>query len=103
MNRIFIQFVVLFLTSLFFTSCLRTNSGFQSSPVISRNVTLDPIKADINVDLKAKIKGESSSTYFYFLELVAITPLLIGLIIVLMHLRANYHNSIYLDFMFSID
>jgi hypothetical protein len=46
------------------TSCVTTNKGFQSSPVISRNVQLDPIKADINVDETAKIKGESSSSYF---------------------------------------
>ncbi len=46
------------------TSCVTTNKGFQSSPVISRNVQLDPIKADINVDETKKIKGESSSSYF---------------------------------------
>ena len=46
------------------TSCLTTNRGFQSSPVISRNVELDPIKADIKVDEKTKLKGESSSAYF---------------------------------------
>jgi hypothetical protein len=47
------------------TSCVSTNRGFQSSPVISRNVQLDPIKADIQVDETKKLKGESSSGYFY--------------------------------------
>jgi hypothetical protein len=46
------------------TSCISTNKGFQSSPVIARNVQLDPIKADIKVDEKTKITGESTSTYF---------------------------------------
>lgn len=57
-------FGALFFGSLLMTSCVSTNRGFQSSPVISRNVQLDPIKADINVEEKSKIKGESSSTYF---------------------------------------
>jgi len=47
-----------------FSSCVSTNKGFQSSPVVSRNVQLDPIKADIKVDEKTKLKGESSSSYF---------------------------------------
>lgn len=47
-----------------FTSCIATNKGYQSSPVISRNVDLDAIKADIKVDEKAKIKGQSTSSYF---------------------------------------
>lgn len=47
-----------------FSSCISTNKGFQSSPVVSRNVQLDPIKADLKVDEKTKLKGESSSSYF---------------------------------------
>lgn len=54
----------LLLGSMLITSCVTTNRGFQSSPVISRNVQLDPIKADIKVDEKSKLKGESSSAYF---------------------------------------
>jgi ABC-type amino acid transport substrate-binding protein len=45
-------------------SCVSTSKGYQSSPVISRNVELDPIKADIKVNEKDKLKGESTSTYF---------------------------------------
>ena len=55
--------------SILMTSCVTTNRGFQSSPVISRNVQLDPIKADIKVDEKNKIKGESSSAYFLFFRI----------------------------------
>jgi hypothetical protein len=55
---------VLFVGSILMTSCVSTNKGFQSSPVISRNVELDPIKSDIKVDEKTKLKGESSSAYF---------------------------------------
>ena len=50
--------------SMLMTSCVSTNTGFQSSPVIARNVQLDPIKADIKVDEKNKLVGESSSGYF---------------------------------------
>lgn len=50
--------------AIFFNSCVSTNKGYQSSPVISRNVELDPIKADIKVNETAKLKGESTSIYF---------------------------------------
>lgn len=49
---------------LILTSCVSTNKGFQSSSVISRNVQLDPIKADIKVDQSKKLTGESTSIYF---------------------------------------
>ena len=49
-------------------SCVSTNKGFQSSPVISRNVDLDPIKADIKVNESTKLTGQSKSTYFLFLR-----------------------------------
>ena len=55
---------VILVSSTLMTSCVTTNKGFQSSPVISRNVQLDPIKADIKVDEKTKLNGESSSSYF---------------------------------------
>jgi hypothetical protein len=45
------------------SSCVATNKGFQSSPVVSREVQLDPIKADIKVNEENKLKGESFSTY----------------------------------------
>lgn len=57
--------IILFtLIILAFTSCIATNKGYQSSPVISRNVDLDAIKADIKVNETAKIKGQSTSSYF---------------------------------------
>lgn len=59
-------FGALLVGSVLMTSCVSTNKGFQSSPVISRNVQLDPIKADIKVDEKTKVIGESSSAYFLF-------------------------------------
>lgn len=64
MKKTILNFTVLAVLVLSFSSCISTNRGFQSSPVVSRNVQLDPIKADIKVDEKTKIKGESSSTYF---------------------------------------
>lgn len=59
-----INFLLILVAVASLTSCVSTNKGFQSSPVVSRNVQLDPIKADIKVDEKAKLKGESNSTYF---------------------------------------
>ena len=64
MKKVITIFGALIFGSMLMTSCVSTNKGFQSSPVISRNVELDPIKADIKVDEKNKIKGESSSAYF---------------------------------------
>lgn len=55
--------------AIFFTSCVSTNKGYQSSPVISRNVQLDPIKADIKVNETTKLSGESKSTYFLFFRI----------------------------------
>jgi hypothetical protein len=49
-----------------FSSCVTTNKAFQSLPVITKNVTLDPIKADIVVNEKVKLAGESTSKYFLF-------------------------------------
>lgn len=64
MKRITTILGALMFGSMMMTSCVTTNKGFQSSPVIARNVQLDPIKADIKVDEKTKLKGESTSTYF---------------------------------------
>jgi hypothetical protein len=67
MKKIMTVFGALLVGSMLITSCVSTNRGFQSSPVVSRNVELDPIKADIKVDEKSKITGESSSTYLFLL------------------------------------
>ncbi len=36
----------------------------QSSPVVARNVELDPIKADIEVNQEEKLQGEGTVRYF---------------------------------------
>ena len=64
MKKIVTILVMICSIAIFFNSCLSTNKGYQSSPVISRNVQLDPIKADIKVNETAKLKGESTSIYF---------------------------------------
>ena len=46
------------------SNCITTNRGFQSSPVVSGNVDLDPIRADIEVNESEKREGESVSAYF---------------------------------------
>ncbi len=62
-SKILMSSILLYL-AFSLSSCVTTNKGFQSSPVVSRNVNLDPIKADINVNEKTKLKGESTSSYF---------------------------------------
>jgi hypothetical protein len=64
MKKFILSFSMFTMLMVSMTSCVTTNKGFQSSPVVSRNVNLDPIKADIKVDEEKKIKGESSSSYF---------------------------------------
>ncbi|MBN2520460.1 MAG: hypothetical protein JXB17_08150 [Bacteroidales bacterium] len=63
MKKIIYGTAFLGMIAILFSSCVVTNKGFQSSPVISRNVELDPIKADIKVDAGKKLEGESSSAY----------------------------------------
>ena len=58
--------LILLLFVIALTSCASTQTAFDSSPVNSKSVDLDPIKADINIDESSKIKGSSKSTYFLF-------------------------------------
>ena len=51
------------------TSCSSTSKAFQSAPVISRSVTLDPIKADIEVDQSKKLTGKSKASYLAIFRL----------------------------------
>ncbi len=69
MKKIITKFVLVFAVAIFFASCSTVNKGMQSSPVISRNVQLDPLKADITVNDTKKLKGESNSSYFLFFRL----------------------------------
>ena len=64
MKKSIITIILVSLVLSIFSSCISTNKGFQSSPVISRYVHLDPIKADIEVEDGKKLNGESSATYF---------------------------------------
>ena len=61
--------VLLLLTIITLASCSSTQTAFDSSPVNSKSVDLDPIKADIKIDESSKIKGSSKSTYFLFFRL----------------------------------
>lgn len=69
MKNILNKLVLICSLAIFFTSCVSTNKGYQSSPVISRNVQLDPIKADIKVNETTKLSGVSTSTYFLFFRI----------------------------------
>jgi hypothetical protein len=69
MKKIGTVLVMICSIAIFFNSCVTTNKGYQSSPVIARNVELDPIKADIKVNETTKLKGESTSTYFLFFRI----------------------------------
>ena len=65
MKNVFNLFAIC-LVALSLNSCTSTRQGYQSSPVISKHVELDPIKADIIVNEEDKISGSSSSSYFLF-------------------------------------
>jgi len=69
MKKILTNLVLICSIAIFFTSCVSTNKGFQSSTVNMRNVQLDPIKADIKVNETNKLSGQSSSTYFLFFRI----------------------------------
>ena len=69
MKKIVTTLVMICSVAIFFNSCVSTNKGFQSSPVISRNVQLDPIKADVKVNETTKLSGQSTSTYFLFFRI----------------------------------
>ena len=49
-------YMLLVFTGLSLASCSSTQKAFQSAPVLSRSVTLDPIKADIVVDQNKNLK-----------------------------------------------
>lgn len=64
MKKAILLFAVVVM-ALSLSSCgTTTNANFQSSPVLSRNVDLDPIKADVKIDENQKLKGESTTKYF---------------------------------------
>ena len=51
-----------------FGSCSVYTRTMQSSAVMSRNVQLDPIKADIEVNQEQKLVGEGCATYIFFIR-----------------------------------
>lgn len=69
MKRSILQITFFCLVAVSFTSCISTNRAYQSSPVRSRIVQLDPIRADIKVDENVKIKGESNATYLFAIRI----------------------------------
>ncbi|OIQ36598.1 MAG: hypothetical protein BM555_02470 [Crocinitomix sp. MedPE-SWsnd] len=58
-------FVALLAVAFGFQSCKSTSKSYHSSTVRSRDVQLDPIKADIKVDETKKLEGKSSATYIF--------------------------------------
>lgn len=69
MKKVLTLIMIIGMITLSMSSCVSTNKGFQSSPVLARDVQLDPIKADINVNTDEKLKGTSSSMYFLIFRL----------------------------------
>ena len=52
--------------TMLFSSCTVSTKMVQSSPVVARNVDLDPIKADIEVNQDQKLTGEGIAKYILF-------------------------------------
>ena len=53
------------LATMVFSSCSVTTRVMQSSPVMARNVELDPIKADIEVNEDTKLSGTGIVKYVF--------------------------------------
>jgi len=69
MKHLFSPLFFILAVSLIGTGCASSNQGLSSSNVIDRNVELDPIRADINVNDEERLKGSSQSIYFLFFRL----------------------------------
>ena len=62
-NIIYFISVWVLLTSIM--SCTTIKQGYQALPVVSKQVELDPIKADISVAEATKISGTASAEYVF--------------------------------------
>lgn len=64
MKNSWMKIIAFLIAGVSLASCgVTQNTGTHSSPVRSRGVNLDPIKADININEEEKLSGTSSSTY----------------------------------------
>ncbi len=54
--------------TMLFSSCTVSEKMVQSSPVVARNVKLDPIKADIVVNQDQKLVGQGTTRYIFGIE-----------------------------------
>ena len=54
--------------TMFLGSCTVSTKMIQSSPVVARNVELDPIKADIEVNQDQKLTGQGTTRYIFGFE-----------------------------------
>ena len=59
MKHLFSPLFFILAVSLIGTGCASSNQGLSSSNVIDRNVELDPIRADINVNDEERLKGDN--------------------------------------------
>lgn len=62
MKTKFLLFTVVLLALL--TSCSSTRTGGLATPAYAPNAEINPIRANVEVDMTKKLEGESSSTYF---------------------------------------
>lgn len=58
-------FLILF-SLILFTSCISTRESAQSMPVFAPNVTMDPLKVEVDVKTSEKLIGNASFTHFLF-------------------------------------
>lgn len=69
MRHVFPAFLFIVAVSVIGTGCSSSSQGLSSSNVIDRNIELDPIRADINVNDEERLEGSSQSVYFLFFRL----------------------------------
>lgn len=50
--------------ALIITSCTTTRTGALSTPAYAPKAEINPIRANVDVDMNKKLVGESTSSYF---------------------------------------
>lgn len=58
------QMILPLIACVFLVSCKTTYTRTFSTPMFSPSATINPIRADVDVDMNKKLSGNSTATYF---------------------------------------
>ena len=62
------KILLLIASAIVLTSCSTTRTGALSTPAYAPKAEINPIRANIEVDMTKKLVGESTSSYFLFFQ-----------------------------------